>query len=139
MKRLLSAFLLATVTIGGSAHAQSGDAAPSASFSIGITGHVPVICRASLDATIVAPQPGATSLGNLREFCNSPNGYQVFVDSSPELANATLVVGGREVVLSDSGSTLVSASNAPAIAMNDVVLEAPDGASGYLSFRIVAL
>lgn len=137
MKRMLSAFLLATVMIGGSASAQPGDAAPSASYSIGITGYVPVTCRASLDATVVPTQSGATSLGNLQEFCNSPNGYQVFVDNSPELANATLIVGGRKVLLSESGSTLVSASAGPAITMNDVVLQSANGASGYLSFRIV--
>ena len=139
MKRLLSACLLATAMFGGPAIAADGEPSPTASYSIGITGYVPVICRTSLDASVIPSSAGAVPLGNLQEFCNSPNGYQIFVDSSPELANATLVVGGREVTLSASGPTLVSASNGPAITSNDVVLHNAGGASGHLSFRIVAL
>lgn len=137
MNRVFSACLLATVTIGGAANAQ--EASSSASYSIGITGHVPVQCRASLDATVVPTNRGAMPLGHLREFCNSPNGYQIFVDSSPELANATLTIGGRKVALSSSGSTLVSFSSGPAITSNNVVLQHHNGNSGTLSFRIVAL
>ena len=139
MKRLLSACLLATAITGGPAIAAEGEPSPTASYSIGITGYVPVICRASLDVSVVPANSGATPLGNLNEFCNSPNGYQIFVDSSPELANATLVVGGRAVTLSGNGPTLVSASDGPAITSNDVVLQNAGGASGNLSFRIVAL
>ena len=138
MKRLLSACLLATAMFGGPAIAAEGEPSPTASYSIGITGYVPVICRASFDVSVVPAGDGATPLGHLQEFCNSPNGYQIFVDSSPELANATLVVGGREVTLSGNGPTLVSSSSGPAITTNDVVLHA-SGASGHLSFRIVAL
>ena len=138
MKRLLSAALMATAMIGGPAVAQSGEPSGSASYSITITGYVPVICRAEFSASVVPTNPGATSLGHLQQFCNSPNGYQVFVDSSPELANATLMVGGRRVTLSGSGSTLVTASNGPAITSDNVVLQS-HGASGSLSFRIVAL
>ena len=137
MKSVFSAVVMATVMIGGAANAQDGSSL--ASYSIGITGYVPVTCRATLQATVIPSQPGATSLGNLQEFCNNPNGYQIFVDSSPELANATLVIGGREVELSGTGSTLVSASSGPAITSTDVVLEHSGGASGSLSFRIVAL
>jgi len=139
MKRLLSACLLATAMTGGPAIAAEGESSPTASYSIGITGYVPVICRASLDVSVVPTNRGAMPLGHLQEFCNSPNGYQIFVDSSPELANATLVVGGRKVTLSASGPTLVSSSQGPAIASNNVVLQHANGASGSLSFRIVAL
>ena len=138
MSRSLSV-LLAIALTGGAATIAQAEAPASASFSIGITGYVPVTCRASLDATVVPASAGETSLGQLREFCNSPNGYQIFVDSSPELANATLVIGGRTVELSDSGSTLVSFSGGPAITANDVVLQNADGGPGTLSFRIVAL
>lgn len=139
MNRLLPAILMATALTGGPAFAAEGDASPTASFTITIVGHVPVICRASLDVSVVPSQAGPTSLGELQEFCNNANGYQIFVDSSPELANATLVVGGREIVLSGNGSTLVSSSSGPAITSSDVVLEGANGASGQLSFRIVAL
>lgn len=139
MNRLLPAFLMAAAVTGGPAvAASSGEPAGSASYSIGITGYVPVICRAEFNSSVVPTNPGATSLGHLQQFCNSPNGYQIFVDSSPELANATLMVGGRKVTLSGSGSTLVTASQGPAITSDNVVLQS-HGASGSLSFRIVAL
>jgi hypothetical protein len=139
MKRFLSAILVASAMTGGPAIAAgSGESSGSASYSIGITGYVPVICRAELSASVVPANAGATSLGHLNQFCNSANGYQIFVDSSPELANATLTVGGRQVTLSDSGSTLVAASEGPAITSDDVVLQS-EGAGGSLSFRIVAL
>lgn len=138
MSRPISA-LLAIALTGGAATIAQAEAPASASFSIGITGHVPVNCRASLDATVVSPTSDATSLGQLREFCNSPNGYQIFVDSSPELANATLLVGDRKVALSANGPTLISASTGPAITSSNVILQDANGASGTLSFRIVAL
>ena len=138
MNRTVSAFLMAAALAGGSANAAelAGD---SASYTIGITGYVPVICRASLDATVVPAASGETSLGSLNEFCNSPNGYQIFVQSSPELANATLVVDGRSVTLSGDGPTLVAASDSPNILSRNVSLSSPNGAGGSLSFSIVAL
>jgi hypothetical protein len=139
MNRLLPAFLMAAaMTAGPAVAAQSGDSSNSVSYSIGIVGYVPVVCRAEFSASVVPTNPGATHLGHLEQFCNSPNGYQIFVDSSPELANATLMVGGRKVTLSGSGSTLVTASQGPAITSDNVVLQS-HGASGSLSFRIVAL
>lgn len=138
MKRVLSACVIAALFVGGPAYAADAETSPSSSYSIGITGFVPVICRAQLQADVVAADRGAVPLGQLDQFCNSPNGYQVFVDASPELANATLIVDGREVTLSATGSTLVSASNGPAITSSNVVLQNADGAAGNLSFRIVA-
>ena len=112
----------------------------SASYTINIVGYVPVICRAQIDATVVPGATGLTSLGELNEFCNNPNGYQVYVDASPELANAKLLVDGHEVTLAANGPTLVAASNGPAIESRNLALDVPEGGvSGSLSVRIVAL
>ena len=87
MNRLLPALLVAAAMTGGPAvAASSGDSSNSVSYSIGITGYVPVICRAEFSSSVVPTNPGATALGHLQQFCNSPNGYQIFVDSSPERA-----------------------------------------------------
>jgi hypothetical protein len=107
MNRKVFAFLIATAMIGGPANAVP-DAPGSSGYSIGITGFVPVICRASVDTTIVRGAAARNSLGNLNEFCNSPNGYQVFVEASPELVNATIVVDGNRVPLTANGPTLIS-------------------------------
>ena len=64
----------------------------------------------------------------------------MFVEGSPELANATLVVDGNSVALSGDGPTLVAASSGPAIESRSLSLTLPEGGvSGSLSVRIVAL
>ena len=108
-----------------------------AQFMIGLVGYVPVICRANVDASAVAPVAGTTSLGMLKEFCNSPSGYRVVADYSPELASAALVVDGVPVALSAEGSTVVSQSDSAKIADHSLALELPkDGQTGTISFRI---
>lgn len=112
----------------------------SGQFTIGISGFVPVICRTSLDASMVAPTAGTVQLGSLREFCNSPNGYRVHADYSPELARARLLVDGRPVPLGRGGTSVVSHSNRAAIDSHSLALDLPQGVSGgSISFRIEPL
>jgi hypothetical protein len=115
-------------------------AASSDQYSISISGTVPVICHATLDATIVAPVNGAVRVGSLREFCNSPNGYEVYADFSPSLAKAKLRVDGKTVNLSSGGTARVSRSNTAGIERREISLDLPKGVeNGSVSFRIVAL
>jgi hypothetical protein len=133
----ISAAMLAALPARG-ASPQVGES--GAQYSIGISGIVPVICRASVDATIVAPRAGEVSLGALNEFCNSPGGYEVYADYSPAFAGASLVVDGTRVTLSENGSTRISASTTAAINARSLALDLPEGVSGgNISFRIVAL
>ena len=106
----------------------------SGQFTIGLTGFVPVICRASVDATVVAPSAGTVQLGALKEFCNSPNGYVVVANYSASLGQATLLVDGKAVPLGADGATIVTQSSTAAIGTHELALQ---GASqGSLSFRI---
>ena len=108
-----------------------------AQFSIGIVGYVPVICRANVDAGSAPAVSGTTSLGLLKEFCNSPSGYRVVADYSPALASAKLIVDGKPVPLTNGGSTVVTQSNSAAIADHTLALElSKDGQTGNISFRI---
>lgn len=117
-----------------------GVALSSSQFSIELVGYVPVICRASVDASLVGTQAGSASLGSLNEFCNSPNGYRVHADYSPSLAKAKLIIDGKPVPLGKSGSSVISQSNRAAIESRTVALELPQGVqSGQLSFRIEPL
>lgn len=135
MNRRVCAFAIASTLLAGSATA----AAPAnSSYTIGITGFVPVICHAQFDASVVPSQAGETSLGQLNEFCNNPNGYQIFAETSPELADATLLVDGEAITLAAGASTLVVSADGPSIASREVSL-ASNGAAGSLSFRLVAL
>ena len=94
-------------------------------------GEAPLICRVRLAA---GPEGG---LGRITEFCNAANGYEVWADYSASLADSALLVDGKQIPLSKSGSTRIDRSNRPGIAVKDVALK--DGASGDVSFRIVAL
>lgn len=106
-------------------------------FAIGISGFVPVICRAHVGVDSAPVSSGTVSLGSLQEFCNSANGYKVVASYSPSLAGARLLVDGTPVTLSETGSSVVSQSDTAAAATHQLVIELPEGVSaGALSFRI---
>lgn len=114
--------------------------AQAARYQIGIEGHVPVICHVSLDAGQVDANAANASLGQLKEFCNNPRGYQVIADYAPALAGASLIVDGVEIPLNGSGSVAVSSSNRAAKAEHKVELKLSGSAQpGTLSFRIQPL
>lgn len=138
MYRSVVGFVCATVMVTGAAvAAEPGLESGGATYSIDIVGHVPVICRASLDATVVAATPGESELGSLNEFCNSPSGYEVFVENSPELAGSVLYVDGQAVTLT-AAPTRISSSDQPAITSRNIRLANAGGSGGSLSFRIAA-
>ena len=130
----LAALTTALVLVTPAAAVAPGVNLGSGQFTIGLTGFVPVICRASIDATVVAPSSGTVSLGALNEFCNSPNGYVVVANYSASLGNATLLVDGKAVSLGADGSTIVSQSDTAAISTHALALEG--ATAGSLSFRI---
>lgn len=137
---------IASIAIVGAASVASGHAvAPgvmlgSNQYTIGISGFVPVICRASVGAGTVAPVPGTVSLGELNEFCNSPNGYRVHAQYSASLAKAKLIVDGRPVILEADGDSVVSHSTRAAIDSRSLELVLERGVEdGVLSFRIEPL
>lgn len=128
------AALFSTSAIG------AGAIGVSDQYTLGIRGFVPVICRASVEARHVAPTRGRASLGTLREFCNNPNGYEVWLDHSPGLAGAAMVLDGRRVELSSGSATLLTRSDHAAIARKDLAMDLPsDGMAGHLTIRVVAL
>jgi hypothetical protein len=139
--RLVAASVAGLIALTAPASAIApGVGLASGQFTIGISGFVPVICRASVDATVVAPTPGTVQLGSLREFCNSPNGYRVHADYSPSLAQAKLLVDGRPQPLQRDGTSVISQSNRAAIDSHNLSLDLPKGVSGgSISFRIEPL
>lgn len=141
MKKSFIAALAVSTLFAGAAFAGSlGSAAEQNTFTLELRGYVPVICRAEVSATQVGTQSNQVSLGQLNEFCNDPNGYQVWVDYSPNLADGALLVDGQRVNLTTAGSVMVSSSNQPSIAAHDLALDLPQsGAQGSVSIRVVAL
>jgi len=112
----------------------------TATYTLQINGFVPTVCKADLTASQVPSQAGVVALGQMREFCNDGDGYQVWVDYSPSLAGDTLTIGDRQIVLGPSGSAMIDASDGPGVAAKAVTLSLPqDGISGAVSVRVVSL
>jgi hypothetical protein len=110
-----------------------------ATATLGLRGHVAIICHVSL-ATPLGPAPmGQSSIGQLVEFCNDPNGYQVWADYPPGLAAASLMVDGRVVPLSADGTTQIDSSTTAAVGVRNLTIDQPDGAPGGFTLRVVAL
>ena len=139
--RLVAASVAGLIALTAPASAVApGIGLASSQFTIELVGYVPVICRASVDASLVGTAAGSNSLGSLNEFCNSPGGYRVHADYSASLASAKLIVDGTAVALSDTGSSVISQSDSAAIDSHDLSLELPEGVEGgQLSFRIEPL
>lgn len=109
-------------------------------YTMTIHGYMPVICRAETDIAAIPTRSGEVSLGTLEEYCNNPNGFEVYADYSPALAKASLSVDGRKIMLDASGTTRIDKSNRAAIVTRNLSLVLPEGVQpGTIAFRIVAL
>lgn len=140
MKKLpvLSAFLsIAALAISGAALANEPARDGGAEFRIGIAGKVPVICRVSLDTTVLADVDGRVSLGTMKEFCNNPTGYRVVLEYPAAMESAKLIIDGREFALDGSGLVDVTRSAGAAVAEHKVELDLNQKVgSGALALRI---
>lgn len=109
--------------------------AEPATFTIDISGYVPVICRVATDVTTV---DSTGSLGTLTEFCNNPTGYQVWVDYAPGATTASISVNGNVVPLSASGSTMIDSWNTAASTTRALTLNNGQDLKS-ISFRVVPI
>lgn len=136
-KTIFTVIAASAAALAGPAFGDSGASLDGKSgYGVKLEGVVPVICRVSVDRQ--APEGGSADLGAMTEFCNSPGGYQVWVDHAA-LEGAALTVDGERVDLSAAGSTLISASATAAFRIRKLSLEAKDGQLAALSLRIVPL
>ncbi|MEH0196143.1 hypothetical protein V7S57_09750 [Caulobacter sp. CCNWLY153] len=119
--------------------ATTASAAP-ASYELRLEGHVPVICRVSLDAT-TASSAEPSDLGRMTEFCNSASGYEVRLTHAQGLNDAAVYVDGQKIQLSSTGVTLISRSSTAASQSHSLRLDpgADAGQVGDLSVNITAL
>lgn len=109
----------------------------AAQVRIGMTGHVPVICRVSIDRAMIPGDAGQFSIGTLSEFCNNPNGYRVVMDYSALAGGGHLLVDGQEIALDEAGSVVVSRSAGAAVVKRSLAVSlARGGQAGTFTFRI---
>lgn len=121
--------------------AQGGISVSSGTYQISIRGFVPVICRVSLKEKVVPAGGTTVDLGEMTEFCNSAGGYIVFVDHTPNVAGAIMIIDGRRIELNPHGSTAIFQSSRPGDRTHKVSLDMTNhpAPKGSLSFRIVPL
>ena len=105
-------------------------------YRIELRGFVPVVCTASRNTTAVSYIAGETQIGDVAEFCNNPNGFQVWADYPTTLNGATLTLDGKRVALPPGGSALVDSSDTPVIAKKTLTIESTTAGEGYLAFRV---
>lgn len=94
---------------------------------IELAGQVPVMCRAEIDL--------GGGPGRIEEFCNSPAGYEVYLDHGPLAAPASVTVDGVTLVLADAASTLISSSDLAATRTRSIAFDVPPGSR--LILRVV--
>jgi hypothetical protein len=83
---------------------------------------------------------GAVSLGQFREYCNAPNGYELVVSYTPgTLRGATIVAGDDRTILNGSGQAVLSRATGPRV--RERMVTAIPGDDGFdtdrLELRIV--
>lgn len=101
-----------------------------------LSARVPVYCVVRQQSPGVATPDGAgVSLGQFREYCNAPNGYELVVRYAPgSLRGATLTAGLDSVVLNGSGEAVLSRASGPRVISRTVV--ATPGAAGFDTDRL---
>ena len=134
--KLYPIFLAAAAVISSGVGAQASDAR----YEISITGYVPVVCNVQTGATAVPLSGSDVNLGSVNEFCNDPNGYQVWIDYAPGVTSASVSVDGTQIPLASSGSTMISQSATAARHVRQLSLSTGgDTRLSSISMRIVPL
>lgn len=99
----------------------------AASGQISLSAVAPVVCNISLSGTPLVERAGVVRLGDVRELCNTPNGYRIQVAYAPgTLIGATLTLGSDQVLLDGSGLAIVSDTNQAGYRTRALTISAPD-------------
>lgn len=134
--------LLASLPVSFQSSSGYGDtrtiAANSGTYEISLRGLVPVICRVTINEKIRPAGGVLVDLGEMNEFCNNANGYIVYVDHTPDVIGAIMIVDGRRIELSPHGSTAIYQSNRPGNRTHKISLDLTNhpAPKGGLWFRI---
>ena len=96
-----------------------------ADATVQVSGQAPLVCSAGVSAAPTVGAGASVSLGALVEFCNDPNGFDVWIDYPASLAHQRLTVDGRTIQLSDKGSVLVSHFSRPSQASLSLAISGP--------------
>ena len=107
-----------------------------ADMSFALRLQVPVHCLVQQRAPGAAIASGsAVSLGQFREYCNAPGGYEMVVRYAPgTLRGAVLAAGQDQVTLDGSGQAILSRAAGPRFRERAIL--ATPGANGFDTDRL---
>lgn len=113
-----------------------------ASDSIGfnLRAKVPVVCKVGYVPTGSSFSANVARLGELREYCNAPNGYNLELRYSPNsLRGVTINVGNERVILDGSGLASIPGANGPKIQTRALSAEFGEGGFDTNEFQVTAI
>lgn len=83
-------------------------------FGVRLELSVPVMCKLTYRPAVSTDGGGRVELGELREYCNAPQGYQVILNYTPgALKGAVLLAGEERIVLDGSGQAVLATMHGP--------------------------
>lgn len=100
---------------------------------------VPVVCKVGYVPTGSTISADTVRLGELREYCNAPNGYNLEVRYSPStLRGVALNVGNQRVILDGSGFATIPGASGPKIQTRLLSAQLSEGGFDTNEFQILA-
>lgn len=132
-KKLISAIaVVVAATTASSAIATN-------SMGFRLKAFVPVTCGVQHNPAGAAFTGNVVRLGELREYCNAPGGYQLEVRYSPNtLRGVTLGFGNERVTLDGSGFATIPGAMGPKIQTRALSAEIGEGGFDAREFQVAA-
>jgi opacity protein-like surface antigen len=135
MVKKLTGVLAATVAVASASAAIASD---SIGFHIRAT--VPVSCTVGYNPTGISFTDDTVRLGELREYCNAPNGYDLEVRYTPNsLRGVTVNVGNERVTLDGSGFASIRGATGPKIQTRALSVQFGDDGFDTDEFQVAAI
>jgi hypothetical protein len=128
---------IVSLALASLALATGPTAASAASTGYNLRMTVPLHCAVHHQSVgLGAPVAGGgVSLGEFREYCNAPGGYQLIVSYTPgTLRGARITAGDNQVLLDGSGRAILDRANGPRL--RERTISVIPGADGFNTDRI---
>lgn len=101
---------------------------------------VPVTCGVQYNPVGAAFTDSVVRLGQLREYCNAPGGYQLEVRYSPDtLRGVRLNFGNESVMLDGSGHAIIPGASGPKIQTRALSAQVGQGGFDTREFQVAAI
>ena len=97
-------------------------------------------CTVGYNPTGIAFTDNTVRLGELREYCNAPNGYDLEVRYSPNsLRGVTVNIGNERVTLDGSGFASIRGATGPKIQTRALSVQFGDDGFDTDEFQVAAI